>query len=219
PVKDKNGNIIRYVNVFGDILEVVNNNGNTNPVSKFKDVYAGYWALDLINRLSDLKYIAGYPAGTFRPDGNITMAEFIVMLGSVLKDKYAGGAVYNHESEPNIIPSWHWSYNGVTQALKYMPAVDINKIFNSTFDPDKKITREEVVAVLASALAGHQSFQSNSDSSISLSDIELSAYQDSIMFSVRNGLVVGYPDGSFKPGGNITRAEIAAVMIKVFEKM
>lgn len=216
PTKDENGNIVDWINLDGQVVK-----RETRPISpntRCIDVYDNYWALDVINKLYDSGYIKGYPDGTFRPDGNITRAEFVVMLRNVLKDKYPSGNTYDHSKETNIVPSNHWSSNAVNGLFKYMPSSYISMIFGTNFNPDKIITREEVVAVLDSTLSNHNNFKSTS-SNVSLKDINLSPFADSLLFSVNNGLVVGYPDGTFRPKNNITRAEIVTVMVKLLGKL
>lgn len=217
---DKEGNIIGYFD------------GNSNPVNAdgtpigseiqdfvFKDVSENHWAYKVIKELAASGYIKGYPDKTFKPEGNITRAEYMVMLANVLKDKWPDGNKYDHSSEVSILPAQHWSNETVKLGFKYMPSNSIEQIFQNDFQPDKKITREEVVAVLMSVLSSHPSFSNASGSSQIFSDRPLSSFPQAIDFASSHGLVSGYPDGSFKPGGNITRAEIAAVMVKVLGKL
>ncbi len=193
----------------------------TNPlvekISPFRDLSSGFWAFDVIKQLYSSGYIKGYPDGTFKPAGNITRAEFAVMLRNVVKDKYSTGATFKHDGL-DIVSSGHWSAKAVNELFTYMPDKDITMIFGTLFDPDKIITREEVVAVLASTLANNENFV-HGNTNASLNDINNSPFIDGIAFSVDNGLVVGYPDGTFKPQNNITRAEISAVMVKVLSKI
>lgn len=212
--KRENGTI-EYSDGYGNFIDAAT--PLVKNISPFRDLSSGFWAFDVIKQLFNSGYIKGYPDGTFKPAGNITRAEFAVMLRNVVKDKYPTGANFKHEGL-NIVPSSHWSAKAVNELFTYMQQKDIVKIFGTDFDPDKKITREEVVAVLASVLAYHEKFV-HSNNNASLNDIGSSPFIDGIAFSVENGLVVGYPDGSFQPQNNITRAEIAAVMVKVLSKI
>ncbi len=223
PVKDHNGNIVDYVNEVG---ERVNEDGSpignsTIPTFKsyFPDVKKGYWALNVINKLYEAGYIKGYPNGTFRPDGNITRAEFMVILGKTLKDKWPDGKAYTHIVDPEYLSSGHWSFNIVNESFQYLHKQDIEQIFSVNFNPDRLITREEVVAALAAVLSVHHNFQAVPAAELVLSDTDESAFPDSIKFSVRYNLVNGYPDLTFRPKDDITRAEIAAVMVRMLEKM
>ena len=220
PVFDDKGNIIGYVD------------GNNNPVNEdgtpigmqhpdliFKDVLANHWAYTVIKDLAAAGYIKGYPDKSFQPEGNITRAEYMVMLANILKAKWPGGSTYDHSSESSILPAKHWSNDSVNLAFKYMPTNSIEQIFQTDFQPDKKITREEVVAVFMSVLTSHPNFSAASGTSQNFTDQLFSSFPQAIDFASKQGLVSGYPDGTFKPDGNITRAEIAAVMIKVLGKL
>lgn len=48
--------------------------------SAFTDVSKSHWAIKFINALTDRGVINGYEDGTFRPDSNITRAEFITIV-------------------------------------------------------------------------------------------------------------------------------------------
>lgn len=143
----------------------------------------------------------------------------MVMLANILKAKWPGGSTHDHGSENSILPANHWSNDTVNLAFKYMPTNSIEQIFQNDFRPDQKITREEVVAILMSVLTSHPNFSATQGTFQNFSDQLLSSFPQAIDFASSQGLVSGYPDGTFKPDGNITRAEIAAVMIKVLGKL
>jgi len=214
------GNIIGYVDGNGNpINEDGTPTGINNSELAFKDVLANHWAFSVIKDLAAAGYIKGYPDKTFRPEGNITRAEYIVMLANILKANWPDGTVYGHSSKNNILPAKHWSNETVNFAFKYMSSNSIEQIFQNDFQPDKKITREEVVAVLMSVLTSHPNFKAVSGTSHNFLDQSLSMFPKAVDFASSRGLVGGYPDGTFKPNDNITRAEIAAVMINALAKL
>lgn len=220
PVIGPDGNITGWVNANG---ERVNEDGSPigqppTPKSYFSDVNSKYWAFKVINNLYELGYIKGYPNGTFKPDNNITRAEFMVMLGNVLNDKWTNAALYNRSGQIDIVPTTHWSYNEVNNTFKYMAIDDIKRIFADNFSPDKKITREEVVAVLTAVLSVHPNYQTKGATPV-FEDISTSNFPESVKFASEHSLVSGYPNGTFKPLNNITRVEIAAVMTKVISNL
>ena len=72
---------------------------------------------------------------------------------------------------------------------------------------NKAITRAEVVALMDIFL------DDISDSSISFSDVKWSTnFRSSIMKAASNGLINGYPDGTYRPNNAITRAEMAVIL-------
>lgn len=224
---DEHGNIISWLNVE---MKPINEDGSlinhepkeSTPIElPFKDI-KGHWAVADIINLSDTGYIKGYPGRSFRPEYTITKAEYMVILGRILKSKYLEDKLYQKETAPLALfkdfDSKHWSYQEVSDTLQYIPSSDINNIFKDEFQPDKPITREEVVAVLTSVLAEHKNFQANT-AELVLNDTDTSAFPDSIRFLLRYNLVKGYPDQTFKPKNTITRAEIAAVMTRMLGKL
>jgi mono/diheme cytochrome c family protein len=105
----------------------------------------------------------------------------------------------------------YWAYNEIVSLFdkKYIDGYTMNG--QLLFKPNQPITRAEFVRYLVKA---KEMFLSNSDSS-ELTDIEqLKNNKVYIITAVENGLVQGYPDGTFKPGSPITRAEIAAVLAR-----
>lgn len=44
---------------------------------------AGHWAKDQINTAVEKGYASGYPDGSFKPDQNISRAEFMVLVNKV----------------------------------------------------------------------------------------------------------------------------------------
>jgi hypothetical protein len=79
------------------------------------------------------------------------------------------------------------------------------------FAASDNITRAEVMQVLGSLLKG------KSPAALSFTDKDkLPAWAaDNAALCVGAGVISGYPDGSLKPGGLVTRAEIAAIFAKL----
>ncbi len=181
----------------------------------FSDLKSGHWAYDVVYELTEMGYIKGYPDGTFKPGRNITRAEFAAIMSQLISDLYPDGASHDNSVILQDLKSSHWAYNSAKQLLSHIPREDAVKIFGRTFSADRKITREEVVAVIHAIIKQHADFSDVDLSKYSFSDLSKSRFPDSIRLCAQQGLIAGYPDGSFKPTGNITRAEIAAILVKV----
>jgi hypothetical protein len=78
---------------------------------------------------------------------------------------------------------------------------------DGTFAPDKKITRAEIAAMIAKALS------LPADSSSNINDIKDSWAKQHIGACIKAGIVSGYPDSTFKPGSNASRAEAAKMIV------
>jgi len=164
-------------------------------------------------------YINGYPDRTFKPDNNMTRAEFTVVLDKLLSDKYSDGATsLNTIVMPDLKPTY-WSYQATSNLFRYMAQNDVINIFGDKFYPNQYITREEVAAVLYYTLKNHPAFNGHITKNPVFSHIKSSKYLDGISFSYSQGFMVGYPNNVFKPKANITRAEIAALICKVYDDL
>lgn len=103
----------------------------------FSDVKGDRWSVTAISYMSDLGILKGYPDGTFKPEAPITRAEFAAMA--------AGFAKLNvgEKTFTDLAPT-HWAYNVVKKAAG---AGWIEGYPDSSFKPDKSITRAEVVNI------------------------------------------------------------------------
>ena len=85
---------------------------------------------------------------------------------------------------------------------------------DGTVRPENKITREEVATIFYRLLTDGTRdalFTRQQD----FPDVSTSRWSDVAIATLLNGNIVsGYPDGEFKPGNNITRAEFAAIVSK-----
>ena len=82
---------------------------------------------------------------------------------------------------------------------------------DGTFRPDGSITRAEAAAMLA-RLAKLDTSDSSRPNFI---DVRSGWYNGVINAMVKAGYMKGYPDGTFRPNGKITRAELAQMIIAI----
>lgn len=173
----------------------------------------GHWAGRDIAEAVRQGLAAGYPDGTFRPDGTVTRAEFVKL--AVLSRGLAPVPGDGSFSDLNR----HWlSEQGYVQA-----AVDAGLIVppdygrDRVFDPDKPITRLEV-AVIASRVLGRQGANwSLRGAPLPFSDASRIPHwaSGSVAVARSAGVLGGYPDGSFGGDRTITRAEAVVVAIRL----
>ncbi len=157
------------------------------------------WAGDAIDSLSDLGVINGYEDGTFRPDGNVTRAEFAKML--VLAFELQG----EKADFDDISAHWAEEYISASGSVMYNPG--------KSFNPDRDASRADI----AYATAGVLGLEAKDDSA-------LEAYKDAgqvidemkanIAASVENGIIVGYEDLTIRPDNPVTRAEAAVIVYR-----
>jgi uncharacterized protein YjdB len=179
----------------------------TPAAATFSDVPASYWANGVIDDLSGKGYINGYPDGTFRPDETITRAEFVAMLAKILKLP-----AYN-PAQPDFsdVSQAAWCYGAVEQAVH----AGVVKGNGGSFDPSDPITREQM-AVMTAKAAGIES----GAAAVSFADSgQIGAWAaGAVTAVVQDGIMKGYPDGTFGPGKGATRAEAAVVIARAFKQ-
>lgn len=172
------------------------------PEDYFADV-TGTWAADDINQLADLGVVTGNPDGTFRPDSQITRAEIVAILVRL----------YDLDSETMVTfedTQNHWAsgYISIAASLGY-----INGFDSAHFGPNEALTREQL-AVMVTRIAGLQP-SGGTDLSFSDSSSVSGWALDGVRAAFENGLISGYPDGTFRPDAEITRAEACHLIVSL----
>jgi len=175
-----------------------------------------HWAESDINFASNnMKVFMGYGDFTFRPENNITRAEFIAILSRTayrqnqMKEIYTGDLSYSDMSDK------HWSYTFIISMNEYLKTNEftLNDIFpGSNFYPDRAITREESAALIAAFSKG-----AVFDNPLTFTDLPAdNKYYSEIQRLVNAGIIVGYENNTFRGGTNITRAESASLIRRVY---
>ncbi|MGO0122593.1 S-layer homology domain-containing protein [Desulfothermobacter acidiphilus] len=186
------------------------------PAAEFRDL-VGHWAEGAVAELAAKGLVSGYPDGTFKPDKPVTRAELASLLSRALN--LAPGEEKHLElfADRNELPSWS---RGAVAAcvrealLQGYPAGELR-----VFCPDRQVPRVELAVVLNRvARSKGLTATSASLSFKDLRDIPSWAVVD-VQQASQIGLVAGYPDGTFKPDKPVTRAEAAAMVLRLLEKL
>ena len=82
----------------------------------FPDVDGDYWAAKQINELNAKGVIVGYPDGSFKPDENVTRAEFASMAIKALGQEDIQVAQPVNFSD---ITQDFWAYDSIQKALYF----------------------------------------------------------------------------------------------------
>lgn len=104
-----------------------------------------------------------------------------------------------------------WSYSDI------MYLTGENIIFgygNGQFGSKDNVTRGQVAALIHRYLSTQGDVQTSTKNPYK--DVKGDMYQDAILTVSELGLMGGFPDGTFKPNGVLTRAEMARVMTTTF---
>jgi len=177
----------------------------------FNDLTKEHWAYECIITLCAKGIIAGYPDKTFRPGKNITRAEFTKLIAGAL------GLAKEMPGKPTFtdVQAANWHYDYVEAAAK----AGLIKGYKGEFRPNDQITRQEMVAIMIRAAGKESEALAKAQEKIELADeAQISSWaRGYVALAVESGLIEGYPDKTFGPMKNTTRAE-AAVIICRFKK-
>lgn len=168
--------------------------------------YKGHWAEAVIRKWLDMKYIAGYPDGTFRAEAFITRAEFVKITNNLFGFNETAEIAFEDVKEDS------WYYKEIQKAYK---AGYIKGISSTEFAPDDYITREQSAAIISRLLK----LESNDTGSCIFYDSsQISGWsRGSVGAAVVNSLIIGYEDNTFRPLNNIKRAEAVALLDRILK--
>ena len=175
------------------------------PVENYYSDIASNWAAEDINLLADLGVVTGKPDGTFRPDSEITRAEIVAILVR-LDDLNSDDMVLFDDTKDH----WASGYISIAASLGYVNGFDAKH-----FGPDDQLTREQM-AVMTARIAELQEDTSGGNPVPFTDKDRISSWALSAVTSVfQNGVISGYPDGTFRPSAKITRAEACHMIVNL----
>ena len=112
------------------------------------------------------------------------------------------------------LSSYYYSYVQWAFSSGIASATGVN-----TFSPDRDITREEICSMLTNYASYKNYSPTVSVAPVSFSDSYsiTSGYTNAVSLMQQSGVINGYPDGSFKPKGNATRAEVSVMLMRFLD--
>jgi hypothetical protein len=167
----------------------------------FIDVSEDDWfAYDVIQLLNQ-GYVSGFPEGTFRPNVNISVEEFITITIKVVGE------------DEVIMDKTRWSDGFIQQSL------DLEYVLEGEFDSyQRDITRGEMSRIIlrASQLDVPDNYQDYSSMIVDFNDMD-TYWQDISLRVYTTGIIGGFPDGTFALNKEATRAQASVVLNKLLE--
>lgn len=169
-----------------------------------------HWGRTYIDFLASRGGANGMGNGTFSPDGTLTRAQFVTFLANLSMEDISG---YGKDAFTDVKKgSWYYSY--VSWAVE---AGITSGVGNNRFDPERNITREQVTRMTMNFFAymGIEQKDIRSRSDFSDTDKISSWAKDSVGACQGDGIINGFPDGTFKPQNNATRAEASTMCSRI----
>ena len=170
-----------------------------------------HWAKDTIEKLINMNVITGYPDGTFKPNQNISGAEFI---------KLAVASIPAFQYPQDHTGPWYTPYVDYARANRILTDYDVPDLL-------EPLTREEMAVIALRTLKQIQFenitvFNRNEVAEYFVDGYGLGfsyrndgkeyRFWSEVMDSISVGLITGQPGKKIDPKGNATRAEASVVI-------
>ncbi len=179
-------------------------NYTASAATTFKDI-RGHWAKSYIQKATDLGLINGYKDGTFRPDQDVTRAEFTKMLNTTL----GNNTLVDVDFSDVVSEQWFCA-----DVCKGVAAGYINGYTDGTFLPDNNISRQEAAVILARILptaGAGQSADTYADAA------EIAAWAKPSMEKIIGRKYMTGADNQMMPTAALTRAQAAKIIVEMAE--
>lgn len=168
----------------------------------------GHWAEEYIIEGMKQEIVSGYADQTFKPDSQINRAEFTILLANALGLQGNGG-------ELKFIDNKRIGESARPAIQEAVGAGVIQGFNDSSFRPNRKITRMEMAAMIARAmeLEGDAAAPTGFADDSSIPDWArgpIGAMQGA-------GIISGRGNNLFEPTGNATRAETVVMLLRMVE--
>lgn len=185
----------------------------------YSDMDTNHWAYKQIKQLSEQSVVVGYPDGSFKPDENVTRAEFASMAIKALGQENATVAQPVNFKDIN---KDFWAYNAIQKAIYFDLISNPDK--GEKFRPYDSVSRAEALSIAVNALTTEQISEQKAKYVLS------KVYKDSndipSWFIVPAGkaeilgMVVCSPDkaGIMEAERPATRAEVTAILYNMMEQ-
>lgn len=112
----------------------------------FTDLSENHWAYSQIMNLAEHKVVVGYPDETYKPDEEITRAEFASMVVKALKQE---DAEITDIIEFSDVPQENWAWENIQRAVRFDL---IEETSDNLFRPEDKVTKAECVEIVINSL-------------------------------------------------------------------
>lgn len=168
----------------------------------------GHWAEGYITTLLDQGVMQTYEDGQFKPNHVVTRGEFAEALAKAM---YLEPVKETELTDLDSVPA-----KGLIAALVKENVV--TGFPDKTFRPNASLTRAQVVTMLTKALGlGEKAHQINMHSFASYLDMNEEHWANRFVKTATElDILDGYPDGTFRPAEETTRAQ-AAKMVSLFK--
>ena len=181
-----------------------------NEWNVFEDVEENDWFYEAVKYANINGLMNGVAEAKFAPNANVTRAMFVTVLYRLENEPQVNAAAFNDvKADAWYADAVAWaSANGITAGVSA-----------TRFAPDNNISREQIATMLY-RYANYKKFDTTGTSDLAaFTDADsISEYaQDAFKWAVADGIMNGKTSTTLNPADNATRAEMAALLMRVIE--
>lgn len=168
------------------------------------DAEAAAWMEPYLQQLADWGVMRGDSTGNMHPDRPITRAEFVVLVNRAFGYNKTSASIPFRDVKPS---DWYYDDINIGYTTGYF-----NGTSASTASPRDSVTREQATVLLGRNMM----LEDQPGASIDFTDsTSLGNFSRGLIRSaLTEGIISGYSDGSFRPKTNITRGQMAVILVK-----
>lgn len=178
-------------------------------ITDFDDV-DGHWAYNALEWAVDNDVMVGVDGDSMNPDGLLTRAQMAAMMDR-LYGTYKNADISKYTDV--VVNSWY--YNFIAQAVNMGTLVGYD---HNTMGPNDFITREQAIVVIARTICLMTAASEDLSRFPDVNEVGAWSY-DHICSMVEKEFVSGYGNGYLGPKDNITRAQMAQILSRIFSRI
>lgn len=179
------------------------------PLVGFIDVHEGDWYYDSVLTAAEYGLINGMSNSIFFPSGNTTRAQAAKVLFEM-----AGGVKVPYSEVFKDVKNTDWFAPAVMWAQKNNV---VNGYEDYTFRPEDNITRQDMTLILYRYL-GCPKTEGSTLKSFADGGTVADYAKEAMEWAAENKLLGGYEDNTLRPYNNISRAELATIIVRFYEQ-
>ncbi len=165
-----------------------------------------------LNTTDHFSYVVGYEDGMVKPERAITRAEVATIFYRLLKDDVRA-EYWTKSNDFTDVEAGDW-YNTTVSTLNAMGIVTGYE--DGSFKPNAPITRAEFAAMAVRFFEEDSAIYEEG----TFNDIAGSEwFADAVQAAKDHSIIGGYPDGSFQPNKNISRAEACSIINRTLDRI
>ena len=172
--------------------------GAASLATSFNDVRRSDWFYQYIEELAAKGLVRGNPDGTYAPESQLLVDEFLAFTLRTL-----GYDIQNADG--------YWARYYVEQALA-LGLIEQGEFVRY----DEPITREQIADIVVRSSGGN--FSLYRDYRGIFTDINSASKPDSILKAIELGILAGYEDKTFRPKNTATRAEASVMVLRMIDE-